>query len=444
MNNEDSGLPPFSNNLLGNVHFNAENFNADNFQSNHDNENDNQNNQNNQNENQNNGLNLQMPNVATTYPLTVASMSVPSMAGVDPFEFEPEHLNFTAKPLLPMQPGGQVQVNANKETLGVYQQDVVAVVVAHSCINFAAQTYIGLPPGYRVKSISTQENGLESIYILNELHDQFLHSFARTRVELQTARRSLFFENYPVIGTRIRQGIVQSLIDHQLPNREPNANTSAFIDSNAMHTTRDGMYSETIWEFSGWRHQGFAFPLNGYVLCFGRNLDGLGGRRIHPGDLEGGIGCVLLYEEDIRLGYELTQTRLLQRLYGGGFVSPLIVNIGCNIAVGVPREEALNNLLNTGLPNIGNSGEMGELARMREEGRAAAYAAEGLNGPNLTERQRPSILSELDPVTLAMMNSVTKYGWKGGKSKKSKKYKSKKYKSKKYKSRKHKSKRTFY
>jgi hypothetical protein len=430
-NNELARLPPLPNSLTGNFNFAL---------------NQNQNQNQNENQNQNQALNLPFEHVpfVTRYPETRRLNAAQNITGINPFE---------VKPIQPMQPGGPVQEHANRVYTEEYHHDIVVIILAHSSINFAAQTYIGLPPGYKVKSISTQEDGLESVYILDDLQDKFLESFTRTREELETKEKSLFFENSRVIGTKIREGIIESLIENERPNNEQNENHVAFVNSDATYSTRYGMYSERIWEFSGWSHQGLNSPLNGYVLCFGRNLDRLGGRRIHPGDIEGAIGCVLLYETEISGGYELSQTKLLERLFTRGFVAPLIIDIGCNNAVGVPRGAALANLLNTGYREeeypyaehnqLGQIGEMGELALMQEEGRAAANAAEGLEGPNFRLSPTNPRLVGLDPVTLAMMTS-RKYSWKkGGKSKhnkhKSNKHKSNKHKSNKHKSNKHKS-----
>lgn len=43
------------------------------------------------------------------------------------------------------------------------------IILAHSSISVASQSYIGLSPGCKVKTISTQANWLESVYILEDL-----------------------------------------------------------------------------------------------------------------------------------------------------------------------------------------------------------------------------------------------------------------------------------
>jgi len=271
-------------------------------------------------------------------PVTIDNLYRPaSMVGVDPF---------IQKPIESMHPGWSIQEDVEREILDYDDPDCIVFVFAHSGINYATHSYKGLPPGVSLKTILTQDVELDSGYLAYNVVPQLISLFTRTGEELYSFPQTLFFHSPQRIANTIIDGIKHDLLkdvqEHPGNYSDPNMFQN-FFDSRPLHSKKPGLYSERIFQFSGWTNDSTGPPFYGSVLCFapGTNLDLLPGTRIHEGDRSGGIGCVSLYHDAIaesRGHFELTQTNLLTELISAGFERPIIINIGCNTSIGLPPE----------------------------------------------------------------------------------------------------------
>ena len=271
-------------------------------------------------------------------PVTIDNLYRPaSMVGVDPF---------IQNPIESMHPGWSIQEDVERETLEYNDPDCIVFVFAHSGINYATHSYKGLPPEVSLKTILTQDVELDSGFLAYNVVPQLISLFTRTGEELYSFPQTLFFHSPQRIANTIIDGIKYDLLKdvQEYPGNYTNPKMfQSFFDSRPLHSKKPGLYSERIFQFSGWTNDSTGPPFYGAVLCFspGTNLDLLPGTRIHDGDRTGGIGCVSLYHDAIaesRGHFELTQTNLLTELIRAGFKKPIIINIGCNTSIGLPPE----------------------------------------------------------------------------------------------------------
>lgn len=272
-------------------------------------------------------------------PPTTANLYGPgSIVNIDPF---------VQKSIQPMHPGWPIQDDFERDSLEHEDPDCFVFIFAHSGMNYATHTYKALPPGISLKTILTQDVELDSGYLAYNVVPQIIKLFARTGEELSLIPQSLFYFSPQRIANTIVDGIKDDLLKDVEKNPDNYADPrmfQSFFDSTPFGSIKPGLYSERIFQFSGWKNDSSGPPFYGAVLCFappGTNLDLLPGVRIHDGDRSGGIGCVSLYHDEIaasRGQFEMSQTNLLTELINVGFKRPIIINIGCNTSIGLPPE----------------------------------------------------------------------------------------------------------